>query len=420
MVARDILGVELKPWQQYAANRITEHKDGELVWPFALLTVGRQQGKTVLLAALVAWRLLRGPELFGEPQRILSMAQKTDVARLIWDQVVPDRLEHDAAKVEYRTGAWRLDQKDGSVWRVTGSRLTSVTGFSTSLAVIDEAYAVDRDVVVAGVFPQTIQRTQPQVVMCSTAGDTRSDLMAHYRDQAREPRSEVLQLEWSAPPDSDPHDETTWRWSLPDWRPQVYRRLHGVTGDAEWRREYLNQWVVNRDGWIDLTTWLECASDEPMPEGGMVVAGPSRDYASWSAVHAAMDPDGVTHVRHMRAGNPDKVWRWVHDLGDEVSFHVNVGTRFREPDWLRPASGTVGVRELHAAIRLVQNRINSGGVRHVNDETFTEHVMRASVTDLPGGTTVMRSPTAEPIDLTEHMVVAVELAGRRGKVPTLA
>ena len=299
------------------------------------------------------------------------------------------------------------------------NHLKSVTGFSSSLVVADEAWNIDRDVIVSGVMPQTVQREQPQLVMCSTAGDSRSDLVAHYRDMAQQPGSEVLLLEWSAPPDADVDDEDAWRWSLPDWRPKVYRRLRQVTDETAWRMQYLNQWVINRDGWVSLAQWLPLRDLEGMPAGGVVVVGPSRDYSSWHAVHASVDELGVTHVRQTRHTVSDRVWRWAHDLGDDVALHVNVGTRFREPDWLRPVAGTVGARELHAGIRLVQQRIRDGGVRHDGSELLLQHVTRASVTDLPGGTTVMRSPTGEAIDLCESLVVAVELAGRTMRGPVL-
>ncbi len=150
-VAREHLGVELKPWQKYAADRITEHRNGELRWPFALLTVGRQQGKTVLLASLVAWRILRGPALFGEPQNILSMAQGVKVAHLVFDQVIRDRLEHVADHVVWSMGQESARFGEGH-WRIVSNHLKSVTGYSSSFVVADEAWNIDRDVIVSGVI----------------------------------------------------------------------------------------------------------------------------------------------------------------------------------------------------------------------------------------------------------------------------
>ena len=51
------LGDRLRPWQRLVLDRALEHRaDGSLRWEQVLLTVSRQQGKTILERGLCGWR----------------------------------------------------------------------------------------------------------------------------------------------------------------------------------------------------------------------------------------------------------------------------------------------------------------------------------------------------------------------------
>ena len=71
-------------WQQLAALRMLEHDaDGRLVWRHVPISTSRQVGKCYLLAMLAMWRITQAPELFGEPQNVLHVAQDMNTARVV-------------------------------------------------------------------------------------------------------------------------------------------------------------------------------------------------------------------------------------------------------------------------------------------------------------------------------------------------
>ena len=47
--------------------------DGNLVWPTVVLTVPRQAGQEIILAALATWRMAQ-PDLLGQPQAQILFA----------------------------------------------------------------------------------------------------------------------------------------------------------------------------------------------------------------------------------------------------------------------------------------------------------------------------------------------------------
>jgi len=75
------------------------------------------------------------------------------------------------------------------------------------------------DVVDDGLGPGMAERNQPQIGLWSTAGDSTSDLLRHYREHALQDTDGTgglsLLLEWSAPPDLPWDHPHTWRWATP-------------------------------------------------------------------------------------------------------------------------------------------------------------------------------------------------------------
>jgi hypothetical protein len=78
---REVLGIELMPWQQFLLREGCSRQNGKYRYRTVLTVVGRQNGKT-LLAAI---RILGGLCLFGE-KFVLGTAQNRAISLETWNQ----------------------------------------------------------------------------------------------------------------------------------------------------------------------------------------------------------------------------------------------------------------------------------------------------------------------------------------------
>ena len=413
-VAQEHMGITLTPWQRYAAGRATQFDaDGDWLWSTVVLTIARGQGKSWWLQAMGLWRLLRA-DLFGEPQEVVSVAQKLEIARMGWNRVAT-RLEETGQTTSVRRAAGQecINVRDGSTWRVLAASMSSVTGYRASLVIVDEAWNVSREVVEAGLIPQQVRRKQPQLYLCSTAGDGSSDLLTTFRDRAMRPKSSTLLLEWSAPPGADPEHPDSWRWANPDgeFTGKARRRwldLWEITEESKFRTQYLNAWVVARSPWIPPTVWRDSVSAQEPTETGVVAVDTSVDGESFSAVWVSVVEDGYV-VRSIRDDKPRRVWEWVADLPDTTRIYVGVGIDGLQPMGMR-VTGRWGGRELRRYIPGVRKAVLDGRVMHGGNELLAEHVLRAQLAQTQSGMAFKMAHA--PIDLAREFVVAAGIAQR--------
>ena len=418
--AHDVLGFDLTPWQAYAAARATELRtDGSLRWPTVVVTVARGAGKSWFLQAMMTWRLLQA-ERYGEPQELVSVAQTQAVARLSWERPARQLKEAGLAdKVGWGRGFELVELPDRSVWRVLAARLSATTGYRASMIAVDEAWSVPRDVVEQGLIPQTRRRRQPQVLIVSTAGDGRSDLLVRYRDRALG-GDNVLLLEWSADPTWPADSRDAWRWANPDFDSDTERQLTALqrsTPEARFRSQYLNQWVNAVDGWIPPSAWSNGTRPDLTGAGGGVIAVDcSPDGDSWGAVHAARAPDGRTFVlRAHHTTHSEKLWPWVTRHADDARVLLGASVDGLQPGTVR-RSGTFGAREIREWLPGVRQTLMAGHVANDGHRTLTEHVLRARTTKTTAG--LVLKTGGDPHELCRVMIAAVG-ATMRSRTPTL-
>ena len=91
--AKQILGIELRPWQQWLLTHALElMPDGSYRFRKVIVLVARQNGKTMLASVLACWWLLvdsqRHPDRVPPVKfKIVGTAQNLDIAREPWQQV---------------------------------------------------------------------------------------------------------------------------------------------------------------------------------------------------------------------------------------------------------------------------------------------------------------------------------------------
>jgi len=417
----DYLGDELRPWQRYALERILEHRaDGSLRWRRVILTVSRQSGKSVLSRGLCGWRV-GAADLFGEPQEVLHVANLRATAARIWTPAAR-RLEESAGAVVRRAnGQEAIELADSSAWRLAASTLDGGVGSSVSLAFVDEAWRVSRDVVDGSIAPTMLERASPQLVLVSTAGDGGSALLLEDRDaaiaQIGEPDSaRILLLEWSAPPEAYPDDREAWRLASPHWTParlEALEHAFATSSEADWRRQYLNQWVLAARSWIAPAQWAEATEAElELPPAAGTIAVNDQDGRPGACGYVLAVRDGDRVLVSGRA-YPSRRALWAA-LEELTRGRRNV-TLLYPPSFaqhvaqLRGVTAVkVGTAEQRAGYGPTLGAIVDGRLAHDGDAELTRQMLTATPVTVPDvGTTLSARRSPGPIFLARAAVWAV-------------
>ena len=392
-----VYGLQLRGWQAYALDRALEYypETGELCWPTVVLTVARQSGKSVLSRAICMWRLHHA-ELFGEPQTILHVANKRSTAMEVMRPAGIWAVEK-YGKQAARWGNERagIELPSGDRWLIHAANDSAGVGFSINMAFLDEAWSIPSQVFMGAIAPTMAERLNPQAFLVSTAGDSSSDLMTSYRQRAidhlgAEDPGNILLLEWSAPPTSDPDDPETWKYASPEWNEKREAFLRGQWENIEqssWLREYLNLWVPRANHWLKDSWWKETLSEEALPPA-----------ATWS-VAVESDFDGMGHAVAIAAPLEDgrivcrvTTHRTIKDVDirlgeirkDHPSLFIQVTPGY--VDRLQERfDELVGQREAAAATQNILDLFDRRALLHEDSETLLEHFTQSNISKRQGG-----------------------------------
>jgi hypothetical protein len=422
------LGDRLRPWQRYVLERALEHRqDGSLRWEQVLLTVSRQQGKTILERGLCGWRA-SSAELFGEPQKVLTVANLKETALLPWRHVAR-RCHEWSAVPRYQVGAERIEWpaldygEPAGVWLVQAANRNAGVGHSCGLIVVDEAWSVERAIVEGSLAPSQLERIAPQLWLISTAGDGGSELFAEHRSLAisqlgSPDTADILLIEWSAAPDAAVDDQAAWRAASSHWnerRLERLERLYRSTSEQDFRIQYLNQWVVGSvNAWVSDLAWGRCrlAERELALEGGSVAIETHQAGEPFGWLHAVLDrSDGVVVVRAGVCSSRGELWRELERIAA-----THRGVRILYPEGFRhhvpriAGSGDtekVTPADTFAAYAATRSAIRSGALAHAGQAVLTEQVLAAvAYTVAERGATLSSRASSGPIYLARALVWA--------------
>ena len=219
-------GVKPFPWQEHEIDAINAtREDGTWVHSDAVLICPRQNGKSLLVALIVIYRL------FVLKQNVLFTAQRWDTAKELW--------EHTWNIVRSRKFLSRLvvsqtcSQGRGTIFLSNGGRVVFTTRSQDAgrgltkvdLLIYDEAYNLtDGEMAALSFLSQAAE--DPQVFFMSSAvhrdfpQHQNGQVLSSMREQALEDWDEdepVYLSEYAAPDSLDPEDEMTWRISNPSY-----------------------------------------------------------------------------------------------------------------------------------------------------------------------------------------------------------
>ena len=393
---QDVYGMTLRGWQRYALGRALEFdENGQLVWPTVILTVGRQSGKSWLSRGLCMWRLHHA-DLFGEPQLVLHVANKRDTAMEV---LRPAGLwavqQYGRQATKWGNTAAGITLPSGDRWLIHAANDNAGVGYSASMVFADESWSIPLSVISDSLSPTMSERQNPQIYLVSTAGDSTSELMIHYRTLAidnLEPTETggILILEWSAPSEADPQEPTTWQWASPEWNPKreaFVQAQFAKVEESSFRRQWCNQWVTRSGHWLKDSWWAETTSDLELPEQVIwnVACESAFDGMGHAVAICAVLEDGRLVVRgttHRTIREVDE--RLAQIRAEHPRLHVQVTPGY--VDRLRERfDELVGQREAVAATQNLIDLFDRRAILHDGSVTLHEHFANSTIAKRQAG-----------------------------------
>jgi hypothetical protein len=333
--ARDILHIELDPWQRWLVIHACELRPNGLPRFRQVLTlIARQNGKTFLLVILTLfWMYIERVKL------ILGTSTNLDYARESWDKAVALAEDTPALAREIPANGIRRangEQTLSTVWggryKIAASNRKGGRSLTIDRLVMDELREHDDWDAYNAAVPATNAVDDAQVWMISNQGDDRSIVLNALRDQALEGRDERLGLfEWSSPDGMAATDVE----ALAMANPNLGRRisLDAIMGDAlraqaaggEQLAAFLTEVHCRRvsllNPAIDMEKWAECldaGSLDHLREKVALCLDVSMDELHATLYAAAVDGErvrvdavkaweGQTAIREMCAELPSLV-----------------------------------------------------------------------------------------------------------------
>jgi hypothetical protein len=393
-----------------------------------VLSVSRQSGKSVIGQIVCGWRQDAAEEIFGEPQIVVSTANRLTTAYELWSAAAYRLQVSRSSRVRWARGAEELGDPAGSRWLVQAATPNLAVGLSVSLGLVDEAWNVDRDCVESALVPTMLEREAPQLWIVSTQGDSASDLMETYRQQgiaglADPDAADVLLLEWSAEDAALVSDRAAWRDASPHWserRERFLERQAATQSEAVFRTQYLNQRVNALGGWVTRSQWAECR------EPGLGLVGGAKaprviaacEYSEDAALYVLVVSQLVGErlvVRTYGERSLDDLWRRVCTLPRSALLLVSAGFKGRLP--IAPCeTRLVGVAELRLATRETLRAITDRVIAHDGDPELAAHVLSAVVAYTgESGPVISQRRSPAPITYARALVWIVGATLETGK-----
>jgi hypothetical protein len=322
---RDILGVNLDPWQRWLAIHLLELRPGSDRLRFAtvIILVARQNGKSTFVSALTLFLMIvRGWPL------VLGTAQDLGTAEEVWEDTLSalkddDELSALVAK-EIRVNGkkeFRLTSRERYVVKAASRR--AGRGMRGNLILLDELREQQNWQAWAAITKTSNAQLNRLIVGLSNAGDLLSVVLRHFRliahaalddpdglveaaggdealglsaaDVARDAEDDEYFLddldidedtlflaEWSAAPGVDKFDRNGWAQANPSlgYRMRIGTIASDAQNDPEWvfRTEVLCQWAETiLDGPFPAGAW-EKGTNTPIaqPDGTQVASADDK------------------------------------------------------------------------------------------------------------------------------------------------
>jgi phage terminase large subunit-like protein len=307
-------GLQLDEWQKWLIRHLLErypdnHSDPELAGRLrfrqAVVSVGRQNGKSLLAAILGIYGLLMHQR---HGAQVLSLASSSDQARIIYSRVlfVIQNNPYLAKRFKKATEQRGIVTADGTGrYDVKAAKESALQGIPISLCLFDELHLAKQGMWSAAVLG-TSQRRDGIVIGITTAGDQNSETLIDLYKSGMQAANGDAELErfgfflWTAPdnaPVTDPEAIKAANPSVAAGRIPLHQVISDLKTlpEHEARRYRLNQFISGSvQSWIANDVFRKAgAKVTPAQTGGVFALDRSEN---WS--HATVTYTNVTNGVH--------------------------------------------------------------------------------------------------------------------------
>lgn len=279
--ARDVLGIELLPWQEWLVIHGLELKpDGSYRFRTVLVLVARQNGKTTLLKVIALWRLI-----MDGARMVLGTSTNLDYARESWEGAVELAKGSEDLAAEFvwperrANGEQTLTTLNGARYKIGTATRRGGRSLSVDLLILDELREHRTWEAWSASSKTTNARPRGQRWALSNMGDDGSVVLNHLQAKALErlghadeddPLDSLAIFEWSAPEGCDVADRSVWPLANPAMGHTIAEDTLAadLATDSEgvFRTEVLCQRVSSLEPKpISAVAWDACAIDMPEP-----------------------------------------------------------------------------------------------------------------------------------------------------------
>jgi len=423
-LAHDVMNIDLMPWQKLALRGQLEHdENGDLVRRRSLVSVARQNGKTVALKAFILWALTKEPIRRGKPVLVISTAHQLDLAVEIFEQLAPLLEAKFGAKAYWSYGRNEVVMPDESRWLVQAATPKAFHGFSPTYIVADEVWNISADVLFNGALPSQRAMQSPLLSCWSTAGTEDSHAMLKMREEGlrsidEKKFSKLFFAEWSVPPGVDPLAEKGY-WAMANpaigytLDPEILVDESEQVDKAAFMRASLNLWISSANSWLNPGVFDKLTTGA-MPEGGVLAVDSSIDESLYCGIRAQLNDEGQIAVTvEFVTDTLGACWEKVQESAKTCRQIALTPSLFQmAPMDLDKKKIDVGYGELVTHTSTIRQLINEGRLVHTGEQMLLEHVNRAVGVKTQSGYTISSQKSSGPITMARCMIFAAALVAK--------
>lgn len=272
-------------WQEQWLRDIfgTLRPDGRRQYRTAYLEIPKKNGKTTMIAGVLAKMLYDEGEFGAE---VYSAAATREQAGMTY-RILASMVRQSPRLLKVQGKAVKLYDRDKRIYiPATESFFQALSadagyndGINPSAAVIDELHRHRNGDLLAIIDEGMGTRSQPLLVVITTAGGERVGVCWDWHEYARKVIEGIVSDHtfhatiYAAADDANPWSEKTWKacnpalkdgvLDLEDFRKAARKAKEMSSAEINFRRLRLNQWIAAASKWLNRVHWDACGGVQP-------------------------------------------------------------------------------------------------------------------------------------------------------------
>lgn len=442
LVWRNSAGYDLEGWQITLIRSVLElypeghPRAGQLRYRQVVISLGRQNGKTEIAAALGLWALL-----VKATALVIGIASSVDQARLVYDRTMHAirSTPQLARKFKALTTTRGIRSLSGGKYEMKAAKSGALQGIPIDLGLVDELH-----ILAAALWNDLVNGTggRPNCLVAgiTTAGDDDSELLLHLYEQgdaaiAAGDASRMGFFLWEAPEARMPEDDETLGRYLAYANPAVAEGrvdLDNVIADVRSMpapdaiRYRLNRFVASLNAFIPVEAWRDGFTAERMHDGlrPVFTFGMTQDM-SYATIAATYKLPDETIFCDMVASIANPTWSQLADVAQRLTKHAPVTFGMGAP--MKPLAAELEIRgipckvltygEFLSASALFYAKVTQGLLKHPGHPLMSVQIPRTVRKNVGEQFRISFEESSIEIDSVIAHVIGVHLAETSRQVP---